>query len=145
AADQLTANSGTGLCVVNATKAADDNYLTATSANVTVALQKVAQATLTTNAASPQTFNTTQTLTTSGGTGTGAVTFNKVSGLCTLVGDQLTANSGTGSCVVNATKATDTDYLATTSSDVTVTLAKAAQATLTTNAASPQTFNTTQT
>ena len=141
--NQLTANSGTGACVVGATKAADDNYNQAT-ASATVTLQKANQAPLTLNAGSPLTYNTAETLTTTGGSGTGAVTFSLTSGSCTLLTNQLTANSGTGTCVVGATKAADDNYNQATAS-ATVTLQKANQAPLTLNAGSPLTYNTAET
>jgi len=122
--DQLKANSGTGSCVVETTIAADDNYFQATD-DATVTLAKATQ-TITLNAGSPLTYNTTETLTTSGSSGTGAVTFGLTSGPCTVTGDQLKANSGTGSCVVEATIAADDNYLQA-SDDATVTLAKADQ------------------
>ena len=71
------------------------------------------QAALTLNPANPTnpplTYNSSETLGTSGGSGRGTVTY-QVSGSCTLTGAQpnsvqLTANSGTGSCSVTATKA----------------------------------------
>jgi hypothetical protein len=114
--------------VVNATKAADNNYKVATSANVTVDLQKADQATLTISAPSQLTYNTQETLTSGGGSGTGAVTFNVVSGACSIVsGNQLKADSGTGTCSVTATKADDGNYNLATSAAATVTLKKATQ------------------
>jgi len=65
--------------------------------------------------ATPLTYESNETLSTSGGSGTGTVTYTLVSGLCTLGGAQLTANSGTGSCSVTATKAGDSNYNAITS------------------------------
>jgi outer membrane protein OmpA-like peptidoglycan-associated protein len=58
--------------------------------------------------------NTATPLTTSGGSGTGAVSFVVNSGPCTISsGNQLTASS-TGTCVVAATKANDGTYNSTT-------------------------------
>ena len=65
------------------------------------------QATLTVNAGTPLTYGNSETLSTTGGSGTGAVTYYLIAGGCTLSGATLTANSGSGTCVVNATKATD--------------------------------------
>lgn len=74
---------------------------------------------------SPQTYGSTQTLGTTGGSGSGAVSFTLISGSCTLAGDQLTATSGTGTCKVSATKAGDDVYLSTTSAPADIALAKA--------------------
>lgn len=60
-------------------------------------------------------------LSTTGGSGSGAVTYSLVSGPCTLSGSTLTGTSA-GSCVVNATKAADATYSAATSSDATITV-----------------------
>ena len=68
------------------------------------------QPALTVNAASPVAIGSTQTLTTSGGAGTGEVKYSVgASTGCSVVDDQLTVNSG-GSCVVTAAKAGDDDY-----------------------------------
>ena len=68
---------------------------------------------------------------TTGGSGTGAVTF-AVTGVCsnTAGGAVITMTSGTGVCEITATKAGDTNYLEVTSAPVQVTAAKATQATL---------------
>ena len=70
------------------------------------------------------TYGTNLTLSTSGGLGSGAVTYQKVSGNCTVSGSTLTP-SASGSCVVTATKASDTNYSSTTSANTTVSIAKA--------------------
>jgi hypothetical protein len=72
-------------------------------------------------AASPSSINVngTSTLSTTGGSGTGAVSYTLVSGPCTLSGATLTG-TGVGSCVVTATKAADSTYASATSSPVTV-------------------------
>ena len=119
----LTANSGTGYCDVTATKAADTNYNATTSAAVRVYLSTINQATLTVHATTPLAYNTSETLSSTGGSGTGAVTYAATGGgggSCTVSGTTLTANSGTGYCDVTATKAADTNYNATTSAAVRV-------------------------
>ena len=63
--------------------------------------------------------NGTSTLSTTGGSGSGAVTNNLVSGPCNLSGATLTG-TGAGSCLVTATKAADSTYASATSSQVTV-------------------------
>jgi hypothetical protein len=129
ATNQLTANSGTGSCMVTATMAGNTNYndVTSTPAN-TVNLQKANQAALVLNTTSPLAYNQSETLSVTGGSTGGAVTYNLVSGPCLIVTNQLTANSGTGSCILTATMAGNTNYNDVTSSPAkTVTLQKAAQ------------------
>ena len=66
-------------------------------------------------------YGETLTLTTSGGTGTGAVTYTENSAACTLSSSTLTGVAA-GDCIVTATKATDTNYLETsTTKTITVT------------------------
>jgi len=65
---------------------------------------------------------------TSGGSGTGAVTYSAgASTACSVTsGGSLTMTSGTGSCAVTATKAADTNYSAVTSDPFSITPVKAA-------------------
>jgi uncharacterized repeat protein (TIGR02059 family) len=58
-------------------------------------------------------YGETVTLTTSGGTGTGAVTYTENSAACSISSSTLTGVAA-GDCIVTATKATDTNYLETT-------------------------------
>ena len=124
----------TNNCIVEATKAANDSYYVITD-RVTIIVTKQAQATLT--ALTDSTDGTTVTygqstsvaLSTSGGTGIGAVSYAKVSGDCTVADSTATITGYTTNCVVEATKAADDDYLVTTD-QVTIIVAKAAQATL---------------
>lgn len=60
------------------------------------------------------TVKSTLNLTTSGGESSGAVSFDVVSGDCVLAGSRLTSERGGISCVVSATKAGDSRYLAVT-------------------------------
>jgi hypothetical protein len=135
-----TSSLSVGSHSITAVYGGDGNFLTSTSSALTQAVNKSSQAALTLNAGSPLTYNTTETLTTSGGSGTGAVTYSVTSGSCSVAGDQLTANSGTGSCVVGATKAADATFEQATAS-ATVTLQLADQAALMLNAGSPLTYN----
>ena len=89
--------------------------VTTSRANTTVTgwstLQTQASFNLTTTSAN---VNNATTLTTSGGSGSGAVSFVVNSGPCTISsGNQLTAST-TGTCVVAATKANDGTYNSTT-------------------------------
>ncbi len=129
----LTA-AGAGSCIVTATKAADTNYLV-TTGTVSITISQAAQATLTASAASTTlTYLGTTSLSTSGGNGTGAVSYASNNGNCTISGTTLTA-AGAGSCIVTATKAADTNYTAKTGT-VTITINQAAQASLTASAVS---------
>ena len=73
--------------------------------------------------------NGTSTLSASGGSGLGTVTYSLDSGPCTLSGATLTG-TGAGDCIVTATKAADSPYDSATSSPVTVAVSLAPQATL---------------
>ena len=64
----------------------------------------------------------TTTLSTTGGSGDGAVTYAVASGACTVSGTTLTAPSTAGTCTVTATKAANTNYAAATSAAITITV-----------------------
>jgi hypothetical protein len=93
----------------------------------TYAYQRSEQAGLTFEPTSPQTYGTTNGLSVSGGSGTGAVSYAVTAGPGQIVdGTNLLATAGTGMVTVVATKAQDDLYLAT-SATATVAAAKAAQ------------------
>jgi uncharacterized repeat protein (TIGR02543 family) len=79
---------------------------------------QIPQSVLTMSAASG-TYGSTTTLTTTGGSGSGAVSFDVVSGNCSVAGDVLSATSA-GNCVVTATKASDGTYGSITSAQSTI-------------------------
>lgn len=111
----VTITASTGTCTITASRAADDTYLAADSTNsVSITVSKAVQATLTLTSTSAV-FLTNLRLLTTGGSGPGAVSYSVSSsgtaGCAVSNGDSLTATSA-GSCVVVATKATSTDYLA---------------------------------
>jgi uncharacterized repeat protein (TIGR02543 family) len=83
---------------------------------------QIPQSTLTINAATG-TYGSTTTLATTGGSGSGSVSFDVVSGNCSVAGDVLSATSA-GNCVVTATKASDATYGAITSAHSTVVIGK---------------------
>ena len=121
---------GVGTCTVTATRAADANYVAAT-ATVDVSIVKAVQSSLTATATpSAITLGETSTLGSSGGSGTGAVTFAVTAGAsyCSVSGTTLTG-LGVGTCTVTATRAADSVYEAATAT-VDVTVSKAAQTTL---------------
>jgi len=116
----LTATSS-GTCLITATIAADSYYNSATSSALTFTFSKANQAPLsiTTTTAS---YGSPLTLETSGGSGSGAVTFSYAQGTttCTLVSGVLTP-AADGTCLVTATKASDTNYNAISTGAITIT------------------------
>jgi hypothetical protein len=129
-----------GTCVINATKAADTNYLVQT-ASVTLTIAQANQVALTANAAAPTlnynaTTAPTTTLSTTGGSGTGAVSYSVAEGsigICSVSGTTVTTLTA-GVCEIIATKAASTNYVAQTGS-VTITINKIAQSAFTATAA----------
>ncbi len=117
---------GAGTCTVTATKAADANYNATTSAPYSITVNKANQAALVvTGTSSPAGYGSTQTLGTSGGSGTGAVTYSTgASTACSVVGNVLTITASTGTCTVTATRAADANYNSTTSAPVSITVQK---------------------
>jgi len=120
-----------GSCGIKAVKSGDSHY-NSTTMNTTITVAKAAQSTLVmvpssttaTYAASPL---GTLSLSTTGGTGTGTVSFSSATtSICTVSGSTLTV-VGAGTCLVSATKASDTNYLSATSTWVSITIAKATQ------------------
>jgi len=112
-----------------ATYGGDSNFDGSTSNTVNQTVTQATQATLTA-VATPSNidYEGMSTLSITGGSGTGAVTYTVASGSsdCSISGSTLTG-IGVGSCTVTATKAADTDYQAITSSPITVTVAQLAQ------------------
>ncbi len=103
--------------------------------NNAVTVSKLNQATLTiTGPASKTVGDAAFAPTTSGGSGTGAVTFNSsTSPVCTASGSATVTIVAAGTCTVTATKAGDSTYNSKTSApfDITINAAKINQATLT--------------
>ena len=107
-------NTGTAVAFTN-------NGTSGVASNSEVpALPKLSQATLTVSQTTVA-YKNDLGLTTSGGSGTGSVTFAKVSGPCTVTGSTLSP-TGAGTCVVNATKAGDASYDAVTSVNKSITI-----------------------
>jgi alpha-tubulin suppressor-like RCC1 family protein len=103
-----------------------------TSNAAALTVSKASQSSLSITSTS-STYGTALTLTTSGGSGTGAVTFAVTSagsaGCSISSGNVLNANTP-GTCTVTATKATSTNHLATSSSATTITFARQSQSAL---------------
>lgn len=105
----LTTTS-TGTCKITATKAADSTYGSRSSAETTVTISRGTQATLTVTTTSG-TVNSALPILVTGGTGTGALTFELLSGgtaSCTITGSSILATS-TGTCRIKVVKAADSN------------------------------------
>src|SRR6266511_4174179 len=123
--DQLSVTNAAGSCSVTATMAGDANYNPVTSAAYAVTLHKANQAALTITNPSDATYGAAATLTVSGGTTGGTVSY-AVGGStgCSVSGDQLSVTNAEGSCSVTATMAGDANYNPVTSAAYAVTLHK---------------------
>jgi type II secretory pathway pseudopilin PulG len=91
----------------------------------TLTINRALQAALSITTINGGNHSTGYLLNTTGGSGTGAVTYSATNGSansCSVSGSTLTANKG-GTCIVTATKAADSNYSATSSVATTVTLA----------------------
>lgn len=138
----LVTDKTAGSCVINVTKAADSNYLVQTT-TATVTFNKLSQSELISVPAdeseafvwSPKATNQ---ITTTGGTGTGAVTYavdSSSSSVCSVnASSGLITDITAGTCVINVTKAADTNYSAATDK-VTVVFTKINPAAITLSAA----------
>ena len=124
----VTMTSGTTACVVKADQAGNGNYGAAAEITQSVTASLASQATLTVTGlpTAAQAYGTTFTVGTSGGSGTGTVSFT-ASGACSVnsTSGLVTMTSGTGSCSVYATKASDSNYRSATSATVSVNAALA--------------------
>ena len=130
-ANGLITNKTAGTCVINISKAADSNYLIQTT-TATVTFNKLNQVELVSNPASAsQAFvyspKATNQITTTGGSGTGAVTYAVDPSSSTVCYVQpntgLITDYTAGTCSITVTKAADTNYNVTTD-NVTVTFGK---------------------
>jgi hypothetical protein len=117
-------------CSVTATKAASGVYTATTSSAVSFSFPTYAQAPLLiSNAVTTSVVGTPITLTTSGGSGTGAVTFAATGTGCSITGSVLSASQPTV-CTVVATKAASAKFAAATSAPVPFTFTGLPQAAL---------------
>jgi MBG domain (YGX type)/PASTA domain/Galactose oxidase, central domain len=139
----VTSNAGSYPIDVSTGTLAAANY-SFLYVNGKLTVQPANQSSLTLIAASPLTYNQSETLSVTGGSTGGAVTYS-ATGPCAISGAKLTANSGTGACLVTATMAGNTNYNAVTSTPANpITLALASQIiTFTTNPPTSAAYNTT--
>jgi hypothetical protein len=102
-----------------------------TSASQTETITKANQATLSITAPSSMTFGDADaTISTSGGSGTGALTFSAGgSTACSIASGKLHVLSGTGTCSITATRGADNDFNSATSAPFAVTINKASSTT----------------
>ena len=123
----VTLTSGSESCSVVATRGGDDNYQSVSSAGFAISVSRAQQSALiVTSTETVFTPGLDYRLTTSGGSGTGVVEWEKVSGACTVNNSRL-ASPEAGSCVVRARKLSDANYDIRTSADTTVVILRAAQ------------------
>jgi hypothetical protein len=92
-----------GTCRVRAQVGGNASFEPAADVERSFTISKATQAALQFTSATSLDFNKPLQLTVSGGTTNGVVSFKVVDGTCTVSGDIVTATSGTGSCVVEAT------------------------------------------
>ena len=122
ATNTITSTSS-GTCLVRATKASSTNYLEATSSTVSFTFSRATQNALTITTTSGY-YKTSLTIATSGGLGTGALSFTLNSGNCTIIGGAIIGNQVGGTCAVTATKASDDNYESISSSSTNITFAR---------------------
>ncbi len=116
----LTPGNAGSSCVIKATKATDTNYLERSSSNTTITVNKASQTGLNITSASNFTTGNSLTLTATGGQSTGSLSWSVNSGICSLTGTTLTAARGGVSCVVEVTRAGDSNYLSSSSTETIV-------------------------
>jgi hypothetical protein len=129
----VLSSTSAGTCVVTLNKATDTNYLAASSSPTTVTLAKAPQSPITLTSTSG-TYGVGLAMAFTGGSGGGAVTYGVANGTatgCAITSGVLSSTSA-GTCVVTVNKASDTNYLAASSSPTTVTLSPSAKAPSTT-------------
>jgi TfoX/Sxy family transcriptional regulator of competence genes len=128
----LVTITGVGDIVVRAVKSADDNYNAAASEERTITIGKADQSALVVIAVTGKKYGDDPfELETTGGDGTGAVTYERVSGSAAIVSaDGLVTIVAAGEIVVRAAKAADDYYNAATSTNRTITIVKADQSAL---------------
>ena len=108
----LLSATAPGTCTVTATRAASTNYLVESSIATTVTIARQTQAALNVSTVTGDIF-TGIIVSSSGGSGTGAVTYGVTTGTanCALTSGVVTART-VGTCILTVTKAADTYYLA---------------------------------
>ena len=134
---------GVGTCSLRASQPGDDVYAPAAVQDRSFVVAQGTQAALVFTNSTSGVYDDTLTLATAGGSGTGTVTYALVGGagtancsLNTATGELTfgTAANGTGTCVVQATKASDTNFSSQSTANTTITVARAPQTVVFTSA-----------
>lgn len=130
---------GAGTCTIAADQAGNHQFLPATRQTQSFSVAQAAQTTLALTNSFSVTYGDTLTLSTSGGSGTGAVSYSLVGGAgsaqCVLNPTTGAMTFGAaGTCSVRAAKADDTNYTSVQSTTRVVTVARASQSTSITTA-----------
>lgn len=130
---------GAGTCTIAANQAGNDTFAAAAQQTQTFTVNPAAQATLTLTNPSTLNYGSGLNLATSGGSGTGAVSYALIGGAgsaqCVLNGTTGAMTFGSvGTCTVQATKAADTNYTVKQSAQQILTVARAPQSTSFTSA-----------
>jgi len=109
-----------GTCTVQASQAGDDDYAAATSVTQDILIAKANQTALVATA-TPGTIQVGESsqLSASGGSTSGTVSYQLVSGPCAIAGDLLTSNAE-GACLVTASRVGDANYTSIVSPSITV-------------------------
>lgn len=132
----IDVNSSTGALTIKkagtayvTVSAAETTQYAAATKDVTINISKAPQAALTISSGNTITFGQTLALSTSGGSGTGAVTYSVTAGTGTAtVSESILTPTKAGTVTVTATKAADANYAVSSASAAqTITIAKAAQ------------------
>ena len=137
-----------GVCSVTPTAPAAGNYALTVGTTANITINQIAQATLIISSSAADTYPYAITLSTSGGSGAGAVTYAAANGTATgcAANSGVATASSAGTCLVTATKASDVDYLSATSAQQTITFTKAVAAiTATSSAPTSATYGSTYT
>lgn len=133
-----------GTILLSATREADVNYLEKTSSPFTLTVEKAEQAALSISSGKSVNYGNSYTAAASGGSGTGNVTYQVVSGgtgsasINSTTGE-LSITAG-GTILLKAVKAADDNYLAKTSDVFTLTVNKMSQGTLRITSGSTMTY-----
>jgi hypothetical protein len=119
------AGAGTSTITATFTPTASANFVSGSTTSMVATVQQRTQPTTLTITSTDVIFGSTLTLATSGGDGSGSVSYVVDSGPCNVLGSTLTP-SGAGTCLVTATKAANGNYLAASSISTAITVAKQA-------------------
>lgn len=122
----VTITAGTGSCAVTSTMAGNGNYEPVSSNAFVISVNRASQSALTVTS-TEATYGQDLSLTVTGGSGTGVLTWDRVSGTCSLSGSTLTPGSVGSSCVVKVTKAADGNHNVRSSADTSITTVRAPQ------------------